>query len=999
MGQRGPGGIENTNGSSDLTLWLDANRNIFNDANGNNPSNNNNSVSLWRDASGRNIKSEASGGNRPKYKTNSLNGYPTLYFDGSNDFMSFAKILNPRSIFIVYKDQSTNSWISPFTNYKNVHGFGHGYSNDSRLFHSSYTPSGVMNGDNYVNGTDIGNGNNHDRPDNFEIHSRIFQSNMENYTNYSHIWGGSTYSHHRYFVGADRYFYRGIKGNIAEIITFDRVINLAERIIIENYLSAKYNLPLNSNNYYKMDNSSKGNYDHHVAGIGRASNGSTHLQSRGTGIVEMKNPSNIFTSGNQAQFLFWGSNKRSLDDLAFEQNGDYAHMLNAKWRVDKQKNVGNVTVSFDLSEMDYEAFECTQFKLLVSNSSNFTSNVDVYDLTLENGVYTVDNVDFSDQDYFTIEYAYEINWDGASYYNGSNSDYSPSMADGCMKMTVDNQVTSGGTYATLSEDATVKEVEIKSGNTLVIEDGVVLYVEDEIHLDGEIRLIGDAQIVQKHSGVSKVTGTGSLYRQRASEHPTKFTVQYLSSPVSVPGTDSHDVFDVLHTGGNFDMSLYGGYEGITAISVHPEYAYAEDPYDAGTSPLQLSNFWMWKFVNGSSYTDWQFVRDAGVKVNAGEGFSIKGTGRDETYVFIGKPNDGTYTASISAGNESLLGNPYPSALDSHKFITDNLGSIDGTLYFWDQVSATDHTIDAYEGGFATLNLLTSVKATHVTTGAVLSGAKTPQRYLPVGQGFFVKGSSSGGTITFDNSQRIYKTESSDETTLLRTVNSEEIEFGLLKLSLGHYTEAGNLGERQIAVGFKSGLTDSYENGFDSKIIDMQSTDFYWQLEEEEYVIAGVEAFDVSRELPLVVQVESDGVVQFKLDELSGISAKVFLKDIELQTQYELTESALELILEEGVYGNRFKIVFEATETLDLEDVEVLDSTIYYTASSNELVIRTEKEIKEVMLYNLLGQRILQVNIDNKESEYRIPIGKKVTTGVYIVNILTENGNESLKIKM
>ncbi|WP_196887890.1 T9SS type A sorting domain-containing protein [Aureivirga sp. CE67] len=997
--QRGPGGVETTNGSSDLTLWLDANRSVFNDVNGNNSSSNNNEVSLWRDVSGRNIKSRADGYYRPKYKTNSLNGYPTLYFDGSNDFMTFAEILNPRSMFIVYKDQSTKSWVSPFTNYKNVHGFGHGYENNTRIFHSSYTPSQVRNGDNYVAGIDIGNGGSHARPNNYELHSRVFQSNMENYTNYSNYWGGPTYSHHKYFVGADRYHYRSMKGNIAEIITFDRAINLAERIIIENYLSAKYRLPLNSNNFYKMDNSGNGNFDHHVAGIGRASNGSTHLQSRGTGIVEIKNPSSISSTGNQNQFLFWGSDTRDLNTLGFEQNGEHNHMLNAKWRADKQANVGSVTVSFDLSEVNYDSYDCTEFKLLVSNTSNFTSNVQVYDLTLENGVYTVDNVNFNDKDYFTIEYAFEISWDGASYYNGSNPDYSPSMADGCMKMTVDNQVASG-THATLSEDATVKELEIKAGNTLVVENGVALYVEDEIKLNGDIRLIGDAQIIQKHSGTSKVSGNGNLYRQRESEHPTKFTIQYLSSPVSVPGSDAHDVIDVIHTGGDYDETT-SSYEGVTAVSVHVDYAYDSSPHGASASPLVLSNYWFWKFINGSTYHDWQFVRDEAVKVKAGEGFSIKGTGRDETYVFIGRPNDGTYTTSISSNNESLLGNPYPSALDAHKFINDNASAINGTLYLWDHVSATGHTLEQYTGGFATLNLITGVKATHLSTGEELDGAKTPKQYLPVGQGFFVKGSATGGTITFDNSQRIYKTESSDDTTLLRNSNNESSELGMLKLSLGHFTENADLAMRQIAIGFKNGLTTSHENGFDSEIIDMQPTDFYWNFDgnEKNYVIAGVSEFNLDQELPLVVRVEKDGVAQFILDEKSNIDAKVFIKDMETQMSYELTEEPFEYILDEGVYENRFRIIFKPTENLGVDDELEEKSTIFYAYDSKEVVIKSNKELKEVQIYNLLGQRVVSSPIKEKATEYRIPVPNTLNTGVYIVNVLSENGNESLKIKL
>ena len=33
---------------------------------------------------------------------------------------------------------------------------------------------------------------------------------------------------------------------------------------------------------------------------------------------------------------------------------------------------------------------------------------------------------------------------------------------------------------------------------------------------------------------------------------------------------------------------------------------------------------------------------------------------------------------------TLIGNPYPSAIDAHKFIDDNAGVIEGTLYLWQQ---------------------------------------------------------------------------------------------------------------------------------------------------------------------------------------------------------------------------------------------------------------------------------------------------------------------------
>jgi len=47
---------------------------------------------------------------------------------------------------------------------------------------------------------------------------------------------------------------------------------------------------------------------------------------------------------------------------------------------------------------------------------------------------------------------------------------------------------------------------------------------------------------------------------------------------------------------------------------------------------------------------------------------------------VGSPKDGKYKSSIGANEFYLAGNPYPSALNSKKFLEDNSESINGTIY-------------------------------------------------------------------------------------------------------------------------------------------------------------------------------------------------------------------------------------------------------------------------------------------------------------------------------
>lgn len=68
------------------------------------------------------------------------------------------------------------------------------------------------------------------------------------------------------------YFYnesRGWNGALGEVMAFGRQLVDSERQIIENHLSAKYDITLAENDHYAGDNPAQGDYDLDVIGIGR----------------------------------------------------------------------------------------------------------------------------------------------------------------------------------------------------------------------------------------------------------------------------------------------------------------------------------------------------------------------------------------------------------------------------------------------------------------------------------------------------------------------------------------------------------------------------------------------------------------------------------------------------------------------------------------------------------------------------------------------------------
>jgi len=136
------------------------------------------------------------------------------------------------------------------------------------------------------------------------------------------------------------------------------------------------------------------------------------------------------------------------------------------------------------------------------------------------------------------------------------------------------------------------------------------------------------------------------------------------------------------------------------------------------------------------------------------------TAPNQNYVFYGEPNNGQYQFPISNGEQSLLGNPYPSALDADKFITDNLSVLDA-LYFWVDGGSTSHILSDYLGGYAVRNLTggtpPSIPSSLISGIGTAGSVTAPKQFVPVAQGFFIDAYASGNII-FNNSQRVFKTE-------------------------------------------------------------------------------------------------------------------------------------------------------------------------------------------------------------------------------------------------
>lgn len=704
--QTGPGGVGS---STNNGLWLKADSFTSFGA-----------VSSWTDSSGNgNNAAQANTDKQPiSIATSALNNMPIVRFDGLNNTLGDEMAVPDADIL----DNSTGISIFTVLRPNNLDNSPRGILGKRIAFtnSSNYSYTWFMHTGQRLN-LDIERQN-----DRFNTGSTTF-SNANNYilsftfdgtlasSQRSKIYNGMTLAATGsesstsigngtadFAIGALNVGYNTYLGaDYAEIIQYNFTVNEAQRIIINNYLSAKYNVALSSNDFYTQDDS--GNFDFDVAGIGQATDGSNHIDSQGSGIIRINTPSSL----NNDDFLFWGRNNQT--SYSFSTNtSNYKERITSNWRVSKRNDLGNVTVEIDMTGIDLSGKQsCAPLQLIVDNDADLLSPTTTYTLTNTSGnIYQATGVSFSDGDYFTIEYIDTIVLDGTQFYNGSGTANRPNTSDDCYKLLVKNTAT--GTLS-LSENANVREIEVESGGKLVVDTEKGLQVTNGITLNGEIRLLDKAQLIQTHTGTSTITGTGNLYIDRDSEVVSKFLYNYFSSPVVANGSNNYTVASVMKDGTT-----------PTSISSSPpdiNYITGLDGNFSG-SPIEIADRWIYTYddIGGGTYAyDNNSNAGSTQTIEPGKGFLFKGPGRTQNYTFVGTPNDGTYTyASIPSGVNILVGNPYPSAFDVQEFLSDN-SALGSTIYLWQQAAVDNtsegHFSSGYNGDYAIINSSTSTSGT------------------------------------------------------------------------------------------------------------------------------------------------------------------------------------------------------------------------------------------------------------------------------------------------
>lgn len=476
--QTGPGGVGS---SSTMAFWLDANQLALS---------NGSAVETWDDESGNNNPfTQSTATRRPIFTSNAINGNPAVRFDGTDDYLisdAISELDNDNSIswFIVNKYNSLAGSSMDIFNSK--------YSDNTRRMGNYYVPSSPRNGvflrdvsgtDGYITSTNTST----------HIYSQIWDAALSSGSFLCFIDGASQLSaanqstigtHNFSTIGCrSNNFVAFLNGDIPEIFGYTIALNTAQRIIVENYLAAKYGLAISNDKY-----AFQAAYGFDVAGIGRESSTVNHTDSRGSGIVRINSADDL----EDGEYMFWGhdngSTSASNSEIPTTYPANGLRMIR-EWRADisgGDNSVGNVTVIFTLPANF--GVDPANYDIITDPDGNFGDGDEtVHAITPSvNGLtITFSNVPLADGDYFTIGNSNDID-QCASLTSASW----PSVIWTCGTVpdSTTDVIISDGTSVTVSGTRSANNLEIETdggagGGNLTLSNNSTLIVKGDITIN------------------------------------------------------------------------------------------------------------------------------------------------------------------------------------------------------------------------------------------------------------------------------------------------------------------------------------------------------------------------------------------------------------------------------------------------------------------------------------------------------------------------------------
>jgi len=1002
MAQEGPGGVD---GSTNIQYWLPVDR-LTGETNGAN-------ITTWTDFSGNGNDVAGAFNTRPTYVTNQINSLPALTFNGTSQaiFDGTNTALNTQTVsWIVVGQSNNNTTTQVFVRSRYITGI----TSHQFLWSTYVSSAGTVRVDSKsATGSDI-------------IVNSTFSTG---YNIYGAIWNGATGNLSGFKNGsfsgsatgananptghAQLVFGRQstngsnrLNGGMAEVIVLTKVINSAERTIMENYLSSKYNIAI-SNDRFAHD----AGHGTEVFGIGGEADG-TNADAQGTGIVRINSASSLGT----ADYLLVGHDDASTGS----QTGDVPAIVTTNsgsrmtrvWRVDETGDVGTVSISFDLSGISF-AINPDNYALLIANSasggtmSGGAMHTTGHNFNVGTSVLSFTGVDFADGDFFTLVDTNNVDTIRSNVAVG-NWETPGSWDCTCEPSEFDAVIIQNGHDITVTTGtAEAASLEVESTGTLTMSGSSTLSLKEDLDLQGTYvtgsgEMVFDGTVPQKISNnsggamtVFDLTINNSAgVSLDAGPLTLENTMTLTDGPFNNGNTFtfSSTVSRQAHIRGTTSGSLTGTYNVDRFVTSRDAFwgdiaspvagstiaSYDDDIFMSNVGgnngnaccPLFTS---VYKYdETAGSYTA---INSTAVTVNPGEGLELwlasdTVTLAAFTFSVTGSINTASTDLGVTRNNTgwNLVGNPFPGFV-SWSAISADAGS-------FSNLQDNFFVFDANAGNFGTYG---------------------DGNLIPPSQGFWVF--SSSGTPNMDVTMDHLVAQSNNTTFLKR--GESLLRPNELKLKL---TSDENSYYHESYVRFNSSSSINYDDKdipFLPSRVEEAPNITALTSDDQKLVISSVSDVEDNIVLPLAVEVGVPGTYTITASELDNVYSYecVTLEDAENGEFIDLSEwGSYTFEFDPADNKDRFKLHMsrDGSELCEQPNGEVnilnTENGVFVDYSLTETTSST------ISVYNLLGQKAaadINLRIANGRKQINLPVSK----GLYILVVDTDGQRVSKKVNL
>lgn len=406
-----------------------------------------------------------------------------------------------------------------------------------------------------------------------------------------------------------------------------------------------------------------------------------------------------------------------------------------------------------------------------------------------------------------------------------------------------------------------------------------------------------------------------------------------------------------------------------------KYTTEENGWHFLSSPVQNLTIATSDFVPGAGIDDlYEFDESANSWLNyiggtfgdsqfdEGKGYLVAYVAEDNK-AFRGDLNSSSETENLTynvgAGDGwNLIGNPFPSAIDATALTF--TGSVGNAIYVVDP----NGTYLAHNGTFG--------------HPALADGE------IPIAQGFFVKATGAGASVTMEAADQVHSTNTFNKN---QGIPDESLIVSLV----------GQESENSTYFQFRDDASVEFDGQADAYKLFGWATipQIYSELNDVQYSINCLPHSEETITVPLGIslQVDEELSLNFSGMETFFNSVKIELEDKQLGFTQNIANNPI-YTFEASTQDDPNRFLLHFNGVTGVEDAMETQNIQVYSVENSIYVSSQESLDAEILVYNINGQVLYQ---DHMNAETLKKIDLKASSGVYLVNVISEETTSTQKV--